>query len=120
MKMFNPEEVLFQEGEVISGIFIVLRGSVLESHVSNGVTFDYEHQTGSVVGIQHALKHIEHNITSAYAKTMVYVGYLSLGHLEKLMTHINIEELLWRAAAIPLIMLNYDAFKDILVELRKN
>jgi hypothetical protein len=90
---------------------------VIESCVANGITNEYEHKTGAVAGVQHLLKEFDHNVTTGTSKSVVYVGIIPVAAFGHILTVPNIDEILWRSAAKPLILLNFDDFRDLLMQI---
>ena len=77
-----------------------------------------EHKTGSIVGIQHIISTNVTNITSAIAKTMVYVGHLRQDQLASYINQPGMEEKIWRASILPLIHLKWESLPALFLHLR--
>lgn len=109
-RIFNKGECLLRATEVADGVWILLRGKVLEKKDE----FSYEHSVGSIIGVQNLLRHVELNLTNSYAKTLVYAAFLKKEHFPDYSSDPEVEQKLWQLATPTLIKLNPATFLSIL------
>lgn len=112
--LMREGEMLFKRGEPALGIYIILRGCVKES---NGTELEFEHESGSIVGIHHLISSVEANLTSCRAQTIVYAAFIPKFRLQETLHNPMIEERLWKIATPFLIALNVDKFDAVISSL---
>eukprot|EP00361_Fabrea_salina_P006557 CAMPEP_0202436778 /NCGR_PEP_ID=MMETSP1345-20130828/26223_1 /ASSEMBLY_ACC=CAM_ASM_000843 /TAXON_ID=342563 /ORGANISM="Fabrea Fabrea salina" /LENGTH=635 /DNA_ID=CAMNT_0049050299 /DNA_START=243 /DNA_END=2150 /DNA_ORIENTATION=+ len=105
--LIQAGEFLFKKGERAKGAYIILRGRAVET---NEEGFTYEHEEGSIVGVQSLLTHINTNLTTSKAETVVYAAFLLKEYLPNLSENEEIRESLWRVSAPNLIKMNPRSF----------
>lgn len=106
--LLHEGEFLFKSGEPALGIYIVLRGCVKETSQNSELEFD--HESGSIVGIHHLVSSIDTNLTDCKAQTIVYAAFIPKFRLQETLQNPLIEEKLWKIATPFLVTLNAETF----------
>jgi NhaP-type Na+/H+ or K+/H+ antiporter len=112
--LMREGEMLFKRGEPALGIYIILRGSVKEI---NDTELEFEHESGSIVGLHHLISSVDDNLTSCIAQTIVYAAFIPKFKLQETLHNPMIEERLWKIATPFLISLNVEKFDAVISSL---
>lgn len=97
---------LFEESQAAKGLYVVLKGRVLEQ----GKGFEIEHGPGETVGLQHHLPHFSAPHTSARASVPSQVAFIPKEELLDLLQDARFELKMWFLGAKKLIVLAKEAF----------
>ncbi|CAG9311411.1 unnamed protein product [Blepharisma stoltei] len=115
---YQPDQVLFKEGDPSDGAYLIFNGRVHET----ASWIDQELMIGNIVGVQHLLPTYKVNTSTATALTMVFAAHIPAAMLNK---DVFIEDL-YKEASEELISLNAsklgfgDVSEDHLMRMIKN
>lgn len=115
---FQPDQILFKEGDPADGAYLIFNGRVHEE----ASWIDQELMIGNIVGVQHLLASYKINTSTATAITMVFAAHIPSEMLNK---DVFIEDL-YKEASEEIISLNAsrigfdNVFEDHLMRMIKN
>jgi NhaP-type Na+/H+ or K+/H+ antiporter len=113
---FNQGDTIYNLGDDLPGLFIILKGKILEKS-KNGTT--YIHEQDSIPGLHYYLTNLDTTDSFATALNTVYAKYIPKDNIMNAMDDEVVQEILWRCCLEVLIAINPERYRVIAGTLNK-